>query len=162
MRSLAAWLHGLVDLLLVLSLAVITSVLALQVMFRYFLHAALPWPEELAQFLLILISFLGMYRAFGRNQHIGMNWMPERSRSAHMVKAAGLLLVAVFLVYIGFGGWKLAMSAWHQPSTALRLPMAIPYLIVPLSCLLSVLAVLDRIRRLLSGQSGALEGEQAR
>jgi TRAP-type C4-dicarboxylate transport system permease small subunit len=153
--------NGIVDLLLVVSLAVITVILALQVVFRYFLHAALPWPEELAQFLLILISFLGMYRAFGKGQHIGMNWMPERSRAANLARAVGLALVVVFLGYIGFGGWKLAMSAWHQPSTALRLPMAIPYLIVPLACLLSLLAVLAAIRRLFLRSGQAPQGERA-
>ena len=57
--------------------------------------------------------------------------------------------VAVFLVYIGYGGFRLAMGAWNQPSTALRLPMAIPYLMIPVTCALSLLAVLGTAREIL-------------
>jgi TRAP-type C4-dicarboxylate transport system permease small subunit len=154
-KSLVSWVNGIVDVLLVAALVVIATVLVVQVFLRYLLHAALPWPEELSQFLLIFISFLGMFRAFGKDQHIRMSWLPEEHRAVRLLKAAGLLMVAGFLLYVGFGGWKLAMGAWHQPSTALRLPMAIPYLIVPLACVLSVLAVIGSIRTLITAPSGA-------
>lgn len=155
MKSLGSWVNGIVDLLLVAALLVITVTLVVQVVLRYFFHAALPWPEELSQFLLIFISFLGMFRAFGKDQHIRMNWLPEAHRAVRLLKAAGLLMVAGFLLYIGLGGWKLAMSAWSQPSTALRLPMTVPYLIVPLTCFLSILAVVLSIRALVAGPSGS-------
>src|SRR5262245_26388634 len=66
-----------IDVILVLSMAIIVVALALQVMLRYFFHAPLPWPEELSQFLLVWISFLGMYAAIRRNQHIKIEWLPK-------------------------------------------------------------------------------------
>ena len=65
-------------------------------------------------------------------------------------------MVAVFLVYIGYGGYKLAMSALDQPSTALRLPMAVPYLIIPVSCALSLAAVTTSIHAILTGREEAV------
>lgn len=143
-----------VDIVLVASLAAIASFLVAQVALRYLFKAPLPWPEELSQFLLVLISMLGMYRAIGRDQHIRIDWLPKtRHLPLVALRVAGLVCVCIFLTYIGYGGWLLAMTAWSQPSTALRLPMAIPYLIVPLACLLATIAVIGAIRSLVKPRS---------
>jgi TRAP-type C4-dicarboxylate transport system permease small subunit len=144
-----------VDAALVLSLATIAAALALQVALRYLLHAPLPWPEELSQFLLVGISFFGMYRAFRANAHIRIQWLPKRPLAVKLLRIGGLVCVAVFLAYVGYGGLVLAQSAWHQPSTALRLPMAVPYLAIPASCALSLIAVAISIRSILAGDEDA-------
>ena len=135
--------NRIVDVVLVAAPATITAVLVVQVGLRYIFNAALPWPEELAQFLLVLISFLGTYRAIGKDQHIRIDWLPKTGRrpAIRVLRIFGLLSVCVFLAYVGYGGWLLALSAWTQPSTALRVPMFVPYLIVPVACALSLVAV---------------------
>lgn len=144
-------LNRVIDVALVIALAVIMVVLVAQVGFRYLLHSALPWPEELSQFLLVGIAFFGMYRAFGENLHIRIEWLPKRPIALRLLRAAGLVLVAVFLAYIGYGGFRLAAGAWDHPSTALRLPMAIPYMMIPIACALSFGAVVWAIRKALRG-----------
>jgi TRAP-type transport system small permease protein len=138
-----------VDVALVLALAVITVVLVVQVCMRYVFHAALPWPEELSQFLLVGISFLGMYRAITEDLHIRIDYLPKGPLTLRLLRAAGLVLVAGFLGYVGYGGLQLAISAWDHPSTALRIPMAIPYIIIPISCALSLAALFGAIRTIL-------------
>ncbi|MDF1585992.1 TRAP transporter small permease [Marinimicrococcus flavescens] len=126
-----------VDAALILGLGVIVVVLIAQVIMRYVFHAALPWPEELAQFLLVAISLLGGFRAFELDRHIRLDLPLNRSPHplAAAVRLAALLLTAGFVAYAGWGGLRLAAATWNQPSTALRLPMGMVYLIVPLSCL---------------------------
>lgn len=150
MTLLVRMFDRIVDVVLVASLAAITAVLVLQVFLRYVLNAALPWPEELAQFLLVLVSFLGMYRAVGKDQHIRIDWLPKTGRRPviRALRICGLIAVCVFLGYVGYGGWLLALSAWNQPSTALRVPMFVPYLIVPIACGISLIAVAAVIRKL--------------
>lgn len=142
-----------IDVVLVLSMAIIVGALALQVTLRYFFHSPLPWPEELSQFLLVGMSFLGMYVAIRRNQHIKIEWLPKNGpQFIRGLKLIGLVSILVFLTYIGYGGFKLAMTAWNQPSTALRVPMAIPYLFIPIACLLSFFAVIGLMRRTWRGE----------
>ena len=144
-----------IDILLVLSMAIVVVALAGQVVLRYFFHSALPWPEELSQFLLVWMSFLGMYVALRRNQHIRIEWLPKNGPGfIRVLKLVGLLSICVFLAYVGYGGWKLAMTAWGQPSTALRIPMAIPYLIIPIASFLSFFAVIVLMRRTWRGEAG--------
>ncbi len=149
-----AVLNRIIDAVLVVALATIAAVLVLQVALRYLWHAPLPWPEELSQFLLVMISFLGMYRAFTENMHIRIAWMPKRPVVLRLLRATGLVLTAIFLAYIGYGAAMLADGAWSQPSTALRIPMAIPYLVMPIACGLSIIALVVLIGRVLRGRDG--------
>ncbi|MDQ7249397.1 TRAP transporter small permease [Dongia sedimenti] len=144
-----------IDVILVASMAIVIAAMAAQVTLRYFFHSPLPWPEELSQFLLVGMSFLGMYVGIRRNQHIRIEWLPKNgSRFIRGLKLVGLLSICVFLAYIGYGGFKLAMTAWGQPSTALRIPMAIPYLTIPVACFLSFFAVIALMRRTWRGEAG--------
>lgn len=149
MRS-SRLINRVVDALLVISLGIIVGILILQVILRYVFRAALPWPEELSQFLLILVSFLGMYRAIASDLHIRVKVLPDSSRSPWLkaLRVAGGGAVCAFLAYIGYGGWSLAMSAWYQPSTALRLPMGIPYLIIAVGCTLSIVGFGWKVREM--------------
>jgi TRAP-type C4-dicarboxylate transport system permease small subunit len=141
-----------IDLALVLALATIVLVLVTQVTLRYLLNAPLAWPEELSQFLLVGISFFGTFRAFRQQDHIRIRWLPKGPMFLRLLRVGGLLTVAVFLLYIGYGGFSLAMGAWNQPSTALRLPLAFPYMVIPLTCALSLLAVAVTSHAILTGR----------
>ena len=70
-------LDRIVDAVLILSLATIVAALTTQVALRYLFHAPLPWPEELSQFLLVAISFFGMYRAVRQGDHIRIKCVPS-------------------------------------------------------------------------------------
>lgn len=148
----AAILHKFVDAIIIGSLAVIVFSIILQVVARYFFHAAFPWPEELSQLLLVCLSFLGMYRAIGEDMHIRLDVLPREGGGplVRLLQAAGLLAAAGFVAYIGYGGLELARNSWTQPSPAMRLPMGMFYLVIPIACLLSFLALLARIHLLLT------------
>lgn len=146
-------INRVVDALLVLALAVIASVLVAQVTLRYFWHRPLPWPEELSQFLLVAISFLGMYRAFVTEEHIALRWLPRGPKLFGWLRAIGLGCVIIFLGYIGWGGLMLAIKTWGQPTVALRIPMGLPYLVIPIACFLSLIAVALTLWRQLTGRT---------
>lgn len=140
-------IHWVVDAILVVSLAVIVLALIAQVIARYGFHRALPWPEELSQLLLVTLSFFGTYRAVGANLHIALNVLPEERFPVpiRLAKIAGLIMAAVFMAYVGYGGWHLVNSAWSQPSVALRIPMAVPYSVIVIASALTVFAILREI-----------------
>jgi TRAP-type C4-dicarboxylate transport system permease small subunit len=88
---------GAVAVVLVAATAIITC---LAVFFRYVLNAALPWPEEVAGYLLVWISFAGAYVGLRRGSHISFGALVDKmpSQSALAVRAAvDLMLAALFL-----------------------------------------------------------------
>ncbi|WP_274423207.1 TRAP transporter small permease [Chelativorans sp. YIM 93263] len=140
MRLLALSVRRIVDGLLVSALAIIAVVLCLQVVMRYVFHSALPWPEELSQFLLVGLTFLGSWSALEHGRHIGLNMWPARAPGSFCktVRRLAFLAAAAFVAYVGVGGLELVESAWSRPSTAMRIPLGMIYLIVPVSCALMV------------------------
>jgi TRAP-type C4-dicarboxylate transport system permease small subunit len=72
-----------------------------------------------------------------------------------LLRILGQLLVVMFLLVLVYGGVQLAFLAGAQPSTALRLPMSVPYMITPVAATLmavaSALRLVDLCRRLLPG-----------
>lgn len=157
LRRLAAVLNRAIDATLATGLLLIAAILFLQVIQRYGFRAALPWPEELAGFLLVYISLLGAYRALGNEGHMAFEVIPRATKRPVLVllRILGQLLVVGFLLVLVYGGVELAVLAGAQPSTALRLPMSIPYMITPVAAALmaasSILRLVELCRRLLPG-----------
>jgi TRAP-type C4-dicarboxylate transport system permease small subunit len=158
LRRLAAVLNRAIDATLAASILVIAGILFLQVVMRYGFRAALPWPEELAGFLLVYVSLLGAYRALGSDGHMAFEVIPRDTTQPLLVLARlfGQLLVVIFLLVLGYGGVQLALLAGAQPSTALRLPMSIPYMMTPVAAALmaavSTLRLVELGQRLLPGK----------
>lgn len=157
LRRLAAVLNRAIDATLAAGLLLIAAILFLQVIQRYGFRAALPWPEELAGFLLVYISLLGAYRALASDGHMAFEVIPRDTTRPVLVllRILGQLLVVGFLLVLVYGGVELAALAGAQPSTALRLPMSVPYMITPVAAALmavgSVLRLVELGRRLLPG-----------
>lgn len=112
------------------TLAGMTLLIALQVFFRYVVHAPLAWTEELARFGFIWMTFFAGYLGARRGQHIGVeliqNLFPAGVKKgmklvSSLAASAFFFMVAYYLINL----WgKLAM----QTSAALNIPMNYIYL----------------------------------
>lgn len=149
----------LIDALLVTVLAVITIVLICQVVMRYVFHAALPWPEELAQFLLVFLTLLGGYRALEMDMHIRLQVLDNFRwpRLVMPLRLAGYAASAAFMLYVAYGGWSLTMRSLHMPSTALRLPMGVVYATLPITFGMMTILLVVIILRLVRGRDVVLD-----
>lgn len=149
----------LIDAILVTVLAIISVVLICQVVMRYVFHAALPWPEELAQFLLVFLTLLGGYRALEMDMHIRLQVL-DNFRWPGLVKPlrlAGYAASAAFMLYVAYGGWSLMMRSLHMPSTALRLPMGVVYAALPITFGMMTILLVVIIIRLVRGRDVVLD-----
>jgi TRAP-type C4-dicarboxylate transport system permease small subunit len=149
----------LVDAILVTALAVISIVLICQVVLRYVFHAALPWPEELAQFLLVLLTLLGGYRALEMDMHIRLQVLDDFRwpRLVMLLRLAGYAASAAFMLYVAYGGWDLTMRSMHTPSTALRMPMGVVYATLPIAFGLMTILLVGIMVRLVRGRDVVLD-----
>jgi C4-dicarboxylate transporter, DctQ subunit len=129
--------------ILLFSLAVIVS---LSVVFRYFLNAPFSWSGEVAVFLLIWISFIGgslglKYRSQAAVTLL-IDYCPQKVRFWMIVTSQ--LFIIIFLVLILFYTytWIVSDGVAFQKSTALLLPMWIPYSAVPVGLTFACIHVL--------------------
>jgi len=147
-------------LLLVAIVMVLTGVTFLQVVLRYVLKLPLPWGEELARYLFVWLTFLGSAAAVRTKAHIIMdlviNTIPVRFK-----KMVNILAYIIFLAFCGLliiQGWQLMVMNMGQKSDALKVPMAYPYVVIPLGAFFMAIFLLEQVMEIMQSR----EAEQTK
>lgn len=150
-RRLEQLLIAALAALLPLLLAALVAITLAQVGLRYLAGASLVWAEEAGIVLLILLAWVGLPLLWLRDQHIGIDLLPEylgpRGRTGlFAVIDAATAIAAAALVWTAEGT---VAVYWNLDLTALDLPAAVKYLPVQYGAgLLGVAALLRLHRRL--------------
>ena len=134
------------SIILMLSMAIIVT---LAVAFRYVLNSPLSWAGEVSVFLLIWISFIGGSLGLKYQSQaavtIVLDYAPLKIKKSILI--SGHIIMLLFLVLLIFYSfiWITSPSVAFQKSTAMLLPMWIPYLAVPLGLTFSAIHLLSNL-----------------
>ncbi|MCL4206845.1 MAG: TRAP transporter small permease [Pirellulaceae bacterium] len=130
---------------------------------RFVLRSPSRWTEEVATTLLIWVSLLGAAVAFGRGEHLGIDYVTKKFDPSvrRLMAILVQLLVALFAgAVMVFGGYILVSETLRagQLLPALGIRSGHVYLAVPISGVFILLFCLERIAELVSGRGdGAME-----
>jgi TRAP-type C4-dicarboxylate transport system permease small subunit len=107
----------------------LACVVFLQFFTRYILNDSLTWTEEIAQYLLMVITFAGSAMAARRGTHITveflLNKLPSGTRRiAHALVAA---VATAFFAASAFLCWQVSEAMRFQPMIAVEYPLSIVY-----------------------------------
>ena len=96
---------------------------------RFILNNALSWTDELGRYMMIWVGFFGCYLAARDNSHVGVQmfvdlFKPSAQKVFHV--AARLVVIAFLVIILTKSGEQLGLLK-IQKSSALEIPMAIPY-----------------------------------
>ena len=122
-------------------LAVMTVLVFLTVIYRYFLLAPISWGEELSRFLFIAVSMLGAAIAMKDRAHFTITLLSRRFAPlfrTYLELAIALATTVLFGIVIR-EGWGLVMLNRNQESPALGVPMSVPYVAVPMGAMLMLI-----------------------
>ena len=108
---------------------------------RYVFNHSIIWVEELTQYQMIWITFLGAGLALREGRHVAVDiledYLPEGVRRA--VRTVIGILILGFLLTILILGMQIAQFTWNQETPVMNVPTGIPYLGVPIGALLCAL-----------------------
>ncbi|HRK23712.1 MAG TPA: TRAP transporter small permease [Beijerinckiaceae bacterium] len=119
---------------LVLAITALMVVLVVgNVFFRYVLNASLIWAEELSQYLMVWMVFLGAGLAFRQGRHVAVEMLQDAlpGPTGRMLRWVVLVISAVFLALLVVLGTRYALFAAEQQTPALQISAAVPYSAVP-------------------------------
>lgn len=124
-----------------------------QVFSRYILNAPSTFTDELARFLLIWVSLLGVAYLSGQNAHISIDVLLEKLRPASKFRLQLLIhsiiiLFVLFVLVIGGGNLVYITHTYTQLTPTLQIPMAYIYLIGPICGLLIMYYKLSDIKKM--------------
>jgi TRAP-type C4-dicarboxylate transport system permease small subunit len=134
-----------IALLVLVSGLVITTML--QIVARFILMVSIPWTDELARYLMIWASFVGLGVAYRKKELICVEFFREKL-PPHLLKVALLisdLLCSIFAIVIVIYGVKLCFQNVGQVSPSMRISFGIIYAIIPIGCLLYLLFAFESV-----------------
>lgn len=136
------------------SVAMIVAALVLDVLWgvctRFLLATPSRWTEEVATFLLMWVALLGAAVAFGRREHLGIDYFVHKlDPSARQLAeiCVEIIVIAFAASCMVYGGYMLVSETLRagQVTPALGIRMGYVYLAVPLSGVCIIVFCLERI-----------------
>jgi TRAP-type transport system small permease protein len=124
--------------LIVVMMAAMVGLVFTNVVCRYVFNFSIIWAEELSQYLMVWITFLGAGLAMREGRHVAVEMLqdalpPPLARAARVIVIVAIL---AFLAALTVLGVMFARFAWEQETPVMNIPTGIPYLAVPLGALL--------------------------
>ena len=136
-----------VDKILGYTLAFIMGIMVLNVLWQVFTRFIVGTPssftDELARYLMIWVGVLGAAYISGRRMHVAIDLLPTKLNKEGQIKLkvfVNILIIIFCLAALVVGGSRLVYITYtlEQHSAALQIPLALVYLVIPLSGLLII------------------------
>jgi len=114
----------------------------LQVIFRYLLKSPLSWPEEIARWCLVWITFFGSVYGFDNGALVKIDYFVKKFFPKHMEKImkCNWILIIFFYIMLAYSAFVYMLSGIvrHQLTPVTRVPACIPQLSIFTGSLLVV------------------------
>lgn len=151
MQLLSHWTYRLSLFLIAALLAVMTGAILLQVFAMNVLNFSFIWSGELAQLCFVWLTFIGASAVYRKGEMIAFDMLIARVPGKYRRWTATFIQVVVIVfsvVFIYYGLEKaLSPSVLIQKSTALQMPMIVPYISIPIGMfMLLIHAVADLLK----------------
>lgn len=134
-------LNRVLEVFLVFLMSILVVDVLWQVFSRYLLSSPSSFTDELAGFLLIWVGVLGAAYVAGRQEHLAIDILLQKSPPARRKKIQYFIHVVIFLFSLSVmvvGGVILMYTRFvlQVKSAALQLPLGYVYIILPISGLI--------------------------
>lgn len=131
-----------VDRFLGTTLSLIMAIMVVNVLWQVFTRFVIGTPssftDELARYLMIWVGVLGAAYISGRKMHVAIDLLPTKLNKVGQVKLKIFVNILIIIFCFGaliVGGIRLVYITYslEQYSAALQIPLALVYLVIPIS-----------------------------
>jgi TRAP-type transport system small permease protein len=129
-------------------MAVMATLVFVNVVTRYVLNFSIIWAEEVSQYLMIWIAYLGAGLALREGRHVAVEMLQDRlpTTLCRTLRMAVGGLVLAFLGIVTVLGFQFAVFVWNQETPVLNISLGIPSLAIPIGALLFALHLVFMFR----------------
>ena len=137
-----------------LMMAVMATLVFVNVVTRYVFNFSIIWAEEVSQYLMIWIAYLGAGLALREGRHVAVEMLQDRLPTAlgRRLRIAVGGLVLIFLGVVTVLGFQFAVFVWNQETPVLNISLGIPSLAIPIGTLLFALHLILMFRNYVGKQ----------
>ena len=126
--------------LMIAALAVMAVIVLANVVTRYLTNYSIPWSEELARYLMIWLTFLGIGPVLRLGGHVAIDTFQD-SLQASRARVLRLLIVAAvagFCAVVAYFGCAYVARTWMQATAVMEIPFALVAAAVPTGMILAL------------------------
>ena len=136
------------DWTVAMAVVVMSTVVFLQVVFRYLFNSPIPWSEETARILFVWITMMGTFLAVKSKNHINIetfvNYFFSAETRAVISRVVSFLLIYYFL-YLFVVGISMVVQTYENLTPVMLLPFSYIYIAIPISAGLIVLYMIEQL-----------------
>jgi TRAP-type C4-dicarboxylate transport system permease small subunit len=131
---------------LMASMAVLVFV---NVVCRYLFNFSIIWVEELTQYQMIWVAYLGAGLALREGRHVAVDTLQDLLPAPlrRYLRALIGMGMAAFLAALVVLGYQIVVFTWNQETPVMNVPTGLPYLAVPIGAAAMLLHLLLFWRR---------------
>lgn len=140
------------EIFLIACICIMGIVLFLQIIMRFVFSSPFQWAEELARYLQIWITFIGIGYGIRKQAHIGMTLVKEKLPPL-LGKVAAVFcdFAGIFTFIILLKSSLVFLEHQNVVSTAMRIPMRLVYIVIPVSAVLCIIyMLLEAVKNIIS------------
>lgn len=143
-RKLIDGMSWFIKAVIVFSMFAMLAAICLQVFFRFVVNQPLDWPEELARFTMIWSAMLAAVYVQHERGHLSLDFFTARlpRKVSLSIRILMNALIIIFMAAVVISGIQEVYTLWDLKTGALRISRSIPYLAIPVSSALFILATL--------------------
>ncbi|CAN5783809.1 hypothetical protein BH23DEI1_BH23DEI1_00010 [soil metagenome] len=122
------------EAVVVVLMAVMTSLVLLNVVTRYGFQFSVTWAEELSRFLMIWVTYVGAGLALRKGNHVAFEYVQSLlpPRVVPFLRAGIAMAILVFLAFLAYYGWEFSQLTMRQRSAVLGVPRGLVGLAIPI------------------------------
>ena len=126
--------------LMILILAVMSVIVLANVATRYLSNYSIPWSEELARYLMIWLTFLGIGPVLRAGGHVAIDSLHDSlgPRPARWLRLFIVVLLALFCAVVAWFGSAYVGRTWHQATAVMEIPFSFVAAAVPSGMVLAL------------------------
>jgi TRAP-type transport system small permease protein len=158
LKKISKLANGTLNILVVLSLAMMSILVFGNVVLRYIFNSGITWSEEMSRFLFVWMVFLGAIAALRENMHLGVdiviNALPRKAKKVVFIISNLLVLYVLWLLLNG--SWKMAVLNMNSKAPATGTPLGLVYGIGVVTSVGMAIIVLTNMFQTLLVRNGSL------
>lgn len=106
----------------------------INVVTRYAFNHSIIWVEELTQYEMVWVAYLGAGLALRESRHVAVDTLQDALPAAlrRHLRTLLALAMAVFLIVLVVLGAQIVAFTWNQETPMLGMPTGLPYLAIPI------------------------------
>lgn len=146
-QRLSDFINKIISHFCLFSMAGMTIVVLLGVLFRYVFRFPLSWTEELSRYLMIWGASLAISMGIKEKGHVGLTIIMDKLKSRiwkSILETIVFIITSIFLYVMIYYSIQMVLEAKWQYSQGLGITMVLPTLAIPVSMLIGMIQLVLR------------------